>query len=95
MMNDLRREYTCPTCGEPVVVEGRTTLYYRSTAKDRIKELEAKLERVKKAIDDNLWRMLGHNHWDSTMSHGAGCEKCKEQSDAKYAISQAIKECCE
>ncbi len=24
-------------------------------------------------------RMFGHNHWDSTMQHGTGCEKCIEQ----------------
>ncbi len=32
----------------------------------------------------------GHNHWDHTMRHGAGCEICIDQRKAKEAFSAAL-----
>lgn len=33
---------------------------------------------------------FGHNHWDYTMMHGAGCKTCIAQFDAKKLITKAL-----
>ncbi len=37
------------------------------------------MEETLKYIKGYLFQFLGHQHWDSTGRHGAGCEKCVEQ----------------
>ena len=34
--------------------------------------------------------MGGHNHWDSTMQHGAGCETCIRQREAREEAHRLI-----
>lgn len=36
--------------------------------------------------------MGGHNHWDYTMMHGAGCETCIAQTKARNEANRLIKE---
>jgi len=42
-------------------------------------------EGLKKAI-----ATFGHDHWDSTMKHGAGCTTCIEQSEARRFIGAIL-----
>lgn len=34
---------------------------------------------------------LGHNHWDHTMQHGAECELCQSQYEAKQALLALVR----
>lgn len=36
--------------------------------------------------------MGGHNHWDSTQRHGAGCETCIQQQEARQSATRLIEQ---
>ncbi len=52
----------------------------------------AVLERVMRDIDGMTFLFLGHLHWDSTMRHGTGCEKCIEQRETRDEIHRKIED---
>jgi len=47
---------------------------------DEIITLAAEKEVMKKALK-LIYDMAGHNHWDATMQHGAGCPLCIKQRE--------------
>ena len=57
----------------------------------------ARLEDERDALKDALEGLLrawgGHNHWDSTMMHGAGCEACIRWREATPQARAALALC--
>jgi hypothetical protein len=55
-------------------------------------ELAAWLPKVQAVIEAGQALTLGygHEHWDSTMQHGAGCGRCIEQRKLRAAWDQAL-----
>lgn len=46
--------------------------------------------RLRRALNDLLDNVGGHNHWDSTMRYGAGCDLCLRQNAAKERARAAL-----
>ena len=63
----------------------------RMDTRKMLEAAEAERDRYKQAYeilrDDGGW---GHSHWDHTMQHGAGCETCIEQREAKARARAAL-----
>jgi len=68
-----------------------------------VKSLRAEVDRLRAALaalDEALWRVVeaagearrltGHQHWDSTGQHGAGCEKCIADRPIVEKIREAL-----
>jgi hypothetical protein len=58
---------------------------------NRLTAIKTERDWLKKAIlshlDAPIW---GHNHWDDTQRHGAGCKTCIAQRDARQLLRSAL-----
>ena len=54
-------------------------------------EAEAAAEGLAKALEATIDSFGSHSaHWDHTMQHGAGCEQCHRERDARVAARAAL-----
>lgn len=56
-----------------------------------VRRLEAETERLRGVVESLICAFGGHDsHWDRTMSHGAGCEQCHRERDARNVARDAL-----
>ncbi len=63
---------------------------YGKDADRRAANLETKLASYE-ALLNAARQTFGHNHWDETLQHGAGCPTCIAQRNVSHSISEALK----
>lgn len=79
------QKIACPGGTGGVVAPAQSVSAELAALWQKVAEQAAEIERLREVL--RLAKtMAGHNHWDRTQQHGAGCPKCIEQTAVCRAI---------